>query len=108
MMEKKDKAKITTDSASTVLLLNRLYQQIEGTIVQDPHPGLIIASHQFKEPYPLVNDIDLLCLATKSPPFLFVACASAVSSLLESRVMSKLSLGAFPFVVESESGVRVL
>lgn len=28
--------------------------------------------------------------------------------LLESRVMSKLSLGAFPFVVESESGVRVL
>jgi hypothetical protein len=52
----------TTDSATTGLLLNRLYQKIDGTRLQDPHPGLIIASHQFSEPYPLVNEIDLLSL----------------------------------------------
>ena len=54
----------TTDSTTTRQLLNRLYQKIERTTHQDPHPGLIIASHHFIEPYPLVNDIDLLCLAT--------------------------------------------
>jgi hypothetical protein len=61
----------TTDSAcqsdSAVrypLLLNRMTQKIERTTHQDPHPGLIIASHHFKEPYPLVNEIDLLCLVT--------------------------------------------
>lgn len=54
----------TTDSATTGLLLNSLYQKIERTTHQDPHPGLIIASHHFFEPYPLVNEIDLLCLAT--------------------------------------------
>ena len=54
----------TTDSATTGVLLNRLYQRIERTTHQDPHPGLIIASHHFFEPYPLVNEIDLLCLAT--------------------------------------------
>lgn len=54
----------TTDSATTGLLLNRLYQKIERTTHQDPHPGLIIASHHFFEPYPLVNEIDLLSLAT--------------------------------------------
>ena len=54
----------TTDSASTGQLLNRLYQKIERTTHQDPHPGLIIASHHFFEPYPLVNESDLLCLAT--------------------------------------------
>lgn len=57
----------TTDSAPTgryPLLLNRLYQKIERTTHQDPHPGLIIALHHFKEPYPLVNEIDLLCHAT--------------------------------------------
>lgn len=60
----KDKMKAyTTDSATTGLLLNRLYSQIERTTHQDPHPGLIIASHHFFEPYPLVNEIDLLCLA---------------------------------------------
>ena len=57
----------STVSAPTVRnpeLLNRLYQKIERTTHQDPHPGLIIASHHFKEPYPLVSEIDLLCLVT--------------------------------------------
>lgn len=60
----------TTDSANTRFsvntgqLLNRLYQKIEQTTPQDPHPGLIIATHHFKKPCPLVNEIDLLSLAT--------------------------------------------
>ncbi|CAA2953967.1 DNA-dependent RNA polymerase [Olea europaea subsp. europaea] len=37
---------------------------IEQTTHLDPHPGLIIATHHFSEPYPLVNEVDLLCLAT--------------------------------------------
>ena len=45
-------------------LLNRLYQQIEQTFHKDPHPGLIIAIHNFNKPYPLVTEIALLCLAT--------------------------------------------
>lgn len=51
-------------SASSSELLNRLYQQIEQTTHKDPHPGLIIAIHNFKEPYPLVTEISLLRLAT--------------------------------------------
>jgi hypothetical protein len=54
----------TTDSATTGPLLNRLYQKIEQTTHQDPHQGLIIATHHFSEPYPLVNEIELLSLAT--------------------------------------------
>jgi hypothetical protein len=54
-----------TDSATTIqYLFNRLYQKIEQTTHLDPHPGLIIATHHFSEPYPLVNEVDLLCLAT--------------------------------------------
>jgi hypothetical protein len=45
-------------------LMNRMYQKIEETTRQDPHPGLIIASHDFNEPYPIINDIDLLSLTT--------------------------------------------
>jgi DNA polymerase type B, organellar and viral len=60
----KQKKAYSTDSANTGLLLNRMYQKIERTTHQDPHPGLIIASHHFFEPYPLVNEIDLLNLAT--------------------------------------------
>lgn len=59
----------TTDSAQneTVLLLNRMYQQkIEGTTHQDPHPGLIIATHHFVYPYPFLNEISLLSVATMS------------------------------------------
>ncbi|XP_038683072.1 DNA polymerase-like [Tripterygium wilfordii] len=59
---KKKMMAYTTDSATTGHLLNRLYQKIERTTHQDPHPGLIIASHHFFEPYPLVNEIDLLSL----------------------------------------------
>lgn len=58
------KDKMKAYSVTTSLLLNRLYQKIERTTHHDPHPGLIIASHYFSEPYPLVNEIDLLSLAT--------------------------------------------
>lgn len=51
----------TTDSATIGQLLNSLDQMIERTTHQ---PGLIIASHHFCEPYPIVNQVDRLCLAT--------------------------------------------
>ncbi|KAK7296946.1 hypothetical protein VNO77_49267 [Canavalia gladiata] len=41
-----------------------MFNKINRTTRQDPHPGLIIASHHFSEPYPLVNEIDLLSLVT--------------------------------------------
>ncbi|KAI3664395.1 hypothetical protein L1987_89855 [Smallanthus sonchifolius] len=37
---------------------------IEQTSVQDPHPGLIIASLNFKKPYPGVEETELLSLST--------------------------------------------
>lgn len=46
------------------LILNRLNLKIRRTTILDPHPGLVIASLHFQEPYPLVNEIDLLSLAT--------------------------------------------
>lgn len=54
----------STDRATIGQLLNRLYKKIERTTHQDPHPGLIIARHDFSKPYPLVNEIDLISLAT--------------------------------------------
>lgn len=54
----------TTTGTTEQLYLNHLYQKVEKTRHQDPHPGLIIATHHFFEPYPLINEIDLLCLAT--------------------------------------------
>lgn len=72
MKQMKHKMKAyTTDSATAGRLLNRLYQKIERTTHQDPHPGLIIASHHFFEPYPLVNEIDLLSLVTMDLLILF-------------------------------------
>lgn len=53
-----------TINATTGPLLTRIFQKIERTAHQEPHPGLMIASHNFREPYPLVNEIDLLSLAT--------------------------------------------
>ena len=51
----------------TELLLNRLYQQkLEQTTHQDPHPGLIIATHNFVYPFPLINEIELLSLSIMS------------------------------------------
>jgi len=61
---KNEMNKRTTDSAIVMKVLNRMYQKIEHTTLRDPHPGLIIALHDFKEPYPLVNETDLLSLAT--------------------------------------------
>jgi len=49
---------------TTGQLLNRLFRKIERTAHQEPHPGLMIASHNFFEPYPIVNEIVLLSLAT--------------------------------------------
>lgn len=53
-----------TPSGELSRLLNRVYQKIERTTHKDPHPGLIIATHHFKDPYPIVSEIDLLCHAT--------------------------------------------
>lgn len=52
------------NNATTRMLLNRFYQKIEQTTDHNPHPGLIIASHHFSKPYPLVDETDLLSLAT--------------------------------------------
>ncbi|KAK8488086.1 hypothetical protein V6N11_019756 [Hibiscus sabdariffa] len=49
---------------TVALILNRLNLKISHTTILDPHPGLVIASLHFQEPYPLVNEIDLLSLAT--------------------------------------------
>ncbi|KAK8491913.1 hypothetical protein V6N13_072336 [Hibiscus sabdariffa] len=49
---------------TVALILNRLNLKIRRTTILDPHPGLVIASLHFQEPYPLVNEIDLLSLAT--------------------------------------------
>nr|UYK51798.1 hypothetical protein [Paphiopedilum micranthum] len=46
----------------TQRLLNKLYK-ISRTTQENPHPGLIIASQNFSEPYPLVNDINLLSVS---------------------------------------------
>ncbi|KAL0285815.1 UNVERIFIED_CONTAM: hypothetical protein Scaly_2897100 [Sesamum calycinum] len=64
-----DRAPSGSGSAPTGVssqLLNRLFQTIERTTHKDPHPGFIIATHHFKDPYPMVNeiDLDLLCNAT--------------------------------------------
>lgn len=42
----------TTDSNKkvTALLLNRMYEKIDRTTHLEPHPGLIIATHHFKDP----------------------------------------------------------
>ena len=50
----------TTD-CGTLTIEQLLNQKIEH---QDPHQGLIIASHHFKKPFPIINEIDQLCLAT--------------------------------------------
>lgn len=80
----------STDSATTGPLLNNLYQSIERTTQQDPHPGLIIASHHFFEPYPLVNEIDLLCLATMDLLIQFAyPCLSGYSKFTISFTMKR-------------------
>ena len=48
---------MTIDSA---IVRNRMYQKIEQTTLRDPHPGLIIALHDFKEPYPLILTYSVL------------------------------------------------
>ena len=67
-MKKKMIASSTASAKNeTELLLNRLYQQkLERTTHQDPHPGLIIATHHFVEPYPNLTEIELLSLSTMS------------------------------------------
>lgn len=57
------KHKMRAYTTTTGHLLNRFFQKIKRTTHQDPHPALIIASHHFDEPYPLVNETDLLSLA---------------------------------------------
>lgn len=48
----------------TSLLLNKLYTAVEKeSTYHVPHPGKIIASHKFNEPYPIINETDLLSIA---------------------------------------------
>lgn len=56
----------TTDcgQSETVLLLNRLFSKIEQSTLKEPHPGLLIATHHFRSPYPQCNEISLLSLVT--------------------------------------------
>jgi len=55
----------TTDSLMTDKSVNRLFKVVEQTTVLDPHPGFILATHHFREPYyPGIDEIELLSLAT--------------------------------------------
>lgn len=54
----------STASTARYDVLDELYGEIQNTIVQNPHPGLIIASHCFRTPYPLINQNMLLSLST--------------------------------------------
>jgi hypothetical protein len=68
-MKKKTMAKgryITSE-----MLVNNLYSRIDRTTHVLPQPGLIIATQYFKEPYPLVNETNLLCLAIMDLLILF-------------------------------------
>ncbi|KAI3773863.1 hypothetical protein L1987_48402 [Smallanthus sonchifolius] len=47
----------------TDVFVNRLFKVVEHTTVQDPHPGLIIATHHFNKPYPSISEIEVLSLA---------------------------------------------
>ncbi|KAL0304611.1 UNVERIFIED_CONTAM: hypothetical protein Scaly_3016800 [Sesamum calycinum] len=83
-----DRAPSGSGSAPTGVssqLLNRLFQTIERTTHKDPHPGFIIATHHFKDPYPMVNeiDLDLLCNATMDLliQFAYPSCQDTASSL---------------------------
>ncbi|KAK7326258.1 hypothetical protein VNO80_33073 [Phaseolus coccineus] len=52
------------DAQIAMSVIQNMNQDKKDTKVVDPHPGLIIATHDFKEPYPLCNEIDLLSIAT--------------------------------------------
>lgn len=56
----------TTDcrQSETVFLLNRLFSKIEQSTLKEPHPGLLIATHHFRSPYPQCKEIPLLSLGT--------------------------------------------
>lgn len=51
--------------------LYQLYSRIERTKHVNPHPGLIISTHYFKEEYPIVIECHLLCLAIMDLLILF-------------------------------------
>ncbi|KAL3516293.1 hypothetical protein ACH5RR_023195 [Cinchona calisaya] len=64
MAHERNWAYTTGSSTSFELLMSRMKHKINRTTRQDPHDGLIIAFHHFKEPYPLIEDISLLSLCT--------------------------------------------
>ena len=68
---KKITNRASTYSLTTEMLLNNVYSRVERTKHLNPHPGLIIATHFFKEPYPLVNETNLLSLAIMDLLILF-------------------------------------
>lgn len=44
--------------------LNTFYRKVKNeSTYHVPHPGKIIASHKFNEPYPIINETDLLSIA---------------------------------------------
>lgn len=53
----------TTDSIQTNQLLSGFFHKISGTSVQDPHPWLRIASHNYSEPLRSIKEVDLHTLS---------------------------------------------
>lgn len=52
------------NNMKNIYLLNKFYNTVEKeSTYHVPHPGKIIASHKFNEPYPIINETDLLSIA---------------------------------------------
>jgi len=79
-------------------IINKIIHIIKDTKVLDPHPGLIIASHNFSKPYPLINEIDKLSLATmdllniSAYPSFSGYCTFTISLTLEKSNGEEISL----------------
>ena len=75
-------------------LLNRLLLSIERERNQEPHPGLIIARHDFFEPYPTCSQIDLLLLSNMQLKIKFAYPALSGYAKFTVVLTRKLSSGA--------------
>jgi len=75
-------------------ILNRLLLSIEREINQEPHPGLIIARHDFFEPYPTCSQIDLLSLSAMQLLIKFAYPALSGYAKFTVVLTRKLSSGA--------------
>ncbi len=62
-MKKYNQYTIRCRENETSLLLSKFYFKVEKeSTYHVPHPGKIITSHKFKEPYPIVNKTSLLSI----------------------------------------------